>query len=59
MTPKNRIIEGKNQIKVGEGGSKMNQKNRTSFMNDLLYKYFMTKSQGTVCKYTTLVLTQM
>ena len=33
MTPKNRIIEGKNQIKGG-GGSKMTQKNRTSFMND-------------------------
>ena len=33
MTPKNRIIEGKIQIKGG-GGSKMTQKNRTSFMYD-------------------------
>jgi hypothetical protein len=31
MTPKNRIIEGKNWIK---GGSKMTQKNRSSFMLD-------------------------
>ena len=29
------------------------------FFEILLYKYFMTKSQGTVCNYTTLVLTQM
>ena len=35
MTPKNRIIEGKNR---GEGGSKMTQKNRTSFMHDPLSK---------------------
>ena len=32
MTPKIRIIEGKNRIKGG-GGSKMTPKNRTSFMN--------------------------
>ena len=37
MTPKNRIIEGKNWIK-GEGGSKMTQKYRTSFMHDPLGK---------------------
>ena len=30
MTPKNRISEGKNRTKGG-GGSKMTQKNRTSF----------------------------
>ena len=34
MTPKNRIIEGKNRIKGG--GSKMTQKNRASFMYDPL-----------------------
>ena len=33
MTPKNWIIGGKNRIK-GEGGSKMTEKNRTSFMHD-------------------------
>ena len=33
MTPKNWIIEGKNRIKGGRG-SKMTQKNRTSFMHD-------------------------
>ena len=32
------IIEGKNRIKGGRGGSKMTQKNRTSFMNDPLSK---------------------
>ena len=34
MTPKNRIIEGKNRIKGGRGGSKMTQKHQTSFMHD-------------------------
>ena len=34
MTPKNRIIEGKNRIK---GGSKMTQQNWTSFMHDPLF----------------------
>ena len=32
MTPKNRIIEGKNRIKGG--GVKNDSKNRTSFMHD-------------------------
>jgi hypothetical protein len=43
MTPKNRIIEGGNRIKGGGrgGGSKMNQKNWTSFMHDP-YTYFHT-----------------
>ena len=36
MTPKNRIVEDKNRIKGGKGGSKMIQKNRTSFMYDPL-----------------------
>ena len=45
MTPKNRIIEGKNWIKGGEGGSKMTQKNRTSFMNDP-YVYDIKRSEN-------------
>ena len=36
MTPKNRIIEGKNRIKGGGEGVKNDQKNRTSFMHDPL-----------------------
>ena len=31
-------LEGKNRIKGGRGGSKMTQKNRTSFMNDPLFE---------------------
>ena len=34
MSSNNRIIEGKNRVKGGGGGSKRTQQNRTSFMHD-------------------------
>jgi hypothetical protein len=40
MTPKSRIIDGKNRIR-GEGGSKVTKKNRTSFMYDPLPIIFL------------------
>ena len=37
MTPKNRILEGKNWTLGGDGGSKIVKNRRTSFMDDPFY----------------------
>jgi hypothetical protein len=44
MTPKNRIIEGENQIK-GEGGSKMTQK----IFEQTGLQYIFTQNLNTLC----------
>ena len=43
MTQKNRTLEGKNRTLEGDGGSKMTQKHRTSFMYVPLIRIYTSR----------------